>query len=560
MIAELVSGVSLVRPWLLWIAPLAAGALYLAYKRRSKLIPVKVSSLFLAQGILNKALQKRSSFPWRLLFNILFACILSLGAASLVINRFQNQSLAIVIDNSASMAYRNGKTSVFDQAKTYAKKLWNAQTESRISLFKSSPRLELVGTDSRDLELISLTSSVDQIEKDLNKLVDFNKVILLTDREIELENLSPQIEFSAPTLLDSSDYNNLGLSIEQQKGTLKVKLHSTLSGSLPQADLILSRHKNNFQIDSSFLPLSTPVKSRSSFEIAAPRESGLYSLKLATKEDIDRNPLDSTWYFDSTGASSDSPVALFSNYSISDLNLDRLSGIEFVEGDQQVSEIQSAIYLGVAPNRWPQHNALFILPPKQGIFETANEIRNAAPQTAFKWKQVSPLLKYLSFTQFIFEPQLSFDESEWFEALIEVAQGAVLAKRQWNNKVYYAAGFNLLPFDTDISNPNSILFLNILNQLQTEPTNPIQAQRSSLTPGFHRNPEDQVFAVNVTNRVESDAPTTLRLKLQTIVDSSRTDQSTPTDLIKYLIAAALLLLLLEILIFDLIGAKRVSRV
>ena len=177
---------------------LALGAvplLLLAYFRKKRQQSHRVSSLFLFSQLPERPIRrKRVKPPLRAYLELLILSLLVLAAAGLYLDR-KSEHVAIIIDTSLSMSAGNGSATRFDQAKSKLGEFLNEAESSRFHLFASAAQPAAIlksGSAAQVLDSVSnltLSSGSDSLEPLLKQLSNegrFSRIVLLTDRSLEV--------------------------------------------------------------------------------------------------------------------------------------------------------------------------------------------------------------------------------------------------------------------------------------------------------------------------------------------------------------------------------------
>ena len=492
------------QPLFLIAFPVVLAFLLYIYRKTGPAKKVVIASTILLEQLTSfPSLKKRKWPPPRILFDLLLLSLLVLGLAGLL-KKNTSEQVVILIDNSFSMRAKFSKNqqsvSLLELAREEARLALNREYQGkyRWNVFVTSPELASITGGYRStaaaldsLKKIKTVFSADQLESALNKITsreEFAKLIVFSDKEVNLldsrssNDLSKIISVKIPKnqnlRLNNLAFNRaqLNLDPEQQKKSLQVSVKS-YSSKDSQARLKLldySKLEEPRPIISKTLELKSLELRDVVFDIDSNKSLFKLELEELSTKGFNKDSIleDNTlWLSDSYQGGK---IYVVSDYLKQDLNLASLSvySVEVLSADQyqkvlknQKEDVGAMIFHRLAPSTWPKTNTAFILPPIDNPLFEVFDPQEKADLTY--WNSTHPLLSYINFSVLDFDRIHTFKKAFWSEKILGTNLGPIFLAGSFKGARRAFLGFELLPFLGRENRLNSVLFLNLLNWLES---------------------------------------------------------------------------------------------
>ncbi|RIL12153.1 MAG: hypothetical protein DCC75_00975 [Proteobacteria bacterium] len=502
---------SFLSPGLLPLLPAAVLLLAWAYFRRGSGKRVIVASLLLLQNFRRPAESRKKFVPPKRFFLdlALLACLL-LAAAGLFL-RNSAEKIAILIDNSLSMAAaaQSGGRSRFDLALDAAKAR-AASLPGTFQVFQSAPALTqidkagLSASEAADsLRKIEVKYAPDNLEQSVVKLLgdpSLDRIIVVSDRKpAQMPPFAePKLEFPA---LGDGQLTSQNLAVGEVAfdrsspdggGRLAADLvsHAGVKSSIALKVFGLIAEAGDWSlIEKRELEIAPQGRKRLTFNELSP-EYAAFKVELevaAPSPTFKVNSLkeDDVAYI--SLATSDKKALLVSEVNPKALGLDKLAAWsfdwikpnEFLEKSRKeapglTDSYSFALFHQFTPPRSHNLNSIILAPKANSDFFKV--ISPTSKATVTSWSDEHPLLSYLNMPLLQPANALPLESTSFLRSLIDTNEGALLlagVHEERKNAVY---GFELLPFEGRKTPLSSILLLNALKW----------AGESSLELGFQR--------------------------------------------------------------------------
>jgi|GEM_PF-2172207 len=497
-------------PAALMALPLALAVLVYAYLKRGQGPRRPVATLLLLRS-LKRASVSRKKFipPARFFFELLLLTLLLLGGAGLF-RENKRHTLAILIDNSLSMAAIDPEdafgASLLEGAKRNAASfLENAGHTVQTKIYITSPVLRALSEDFEPKQLarerlqgITFAFAPDNLETALGRLsLDpaIDQIALFTDRP---PAGSTAFSETASPLRDKLVFNlagnpgrkrqnialgNLELIVDplsQTSSTLKATIEAFTSEAVPIRATLYGysadgaretalQHQNPTSLSHgshTFSFQNLPDDSQAFKVKIEPAEPGTVNLIDAIKED------NSGWISRTLRSQK---VTLISDFGVNDLGLNKIPALTFstmkpsdyeekVSSKAQPDNTPAAqIFHRYAPPAWPAANSLFVMPPAENkICQVGTQINQ--PQIT-RWESSHPLLKYLNLPTLTLSALTPIKTLPWTAELLSTSAGPAALAGELNGRRYVLLGFEIFPYEGKNAPFLSIFTLNILTWL-----------------------------------------------------------------------------------------------
>ncbi|MBX7136428.1 MAG: VWA domain-containing protein [Oligoflexia bacterium] len=471
--------------------PVVLGTLIYAYLRRGRGNKVLVGSTLILKLIKSQSSSRRKFLPPLRFFFELLLMLLLLGAVGGFFIEDNAQRIAILIDNSLSMAAAEpaGAESLIDMARARAADfLRQLPSSARVELFAACP-------DSRSLSegfgganaALALLEEVkaeycsDSLNAAARKLLakdDYSKVVVLSDKALH-ETSDPNL--NAKLLVITVQHPKAGSNLMLKSVEV---IASPTEGSREIGVDLVSFANRSAQLDLRLegytaLDKDEPLKLVGARRVSlAPgaretvkfKDQGdIYSAYRATlspvpaSEDLDQLSADNEGYL--SLQTTKRRAVVISDLRPEDLGLNLIGWMKFdhVRPEAYAPEVLGTgdllIFHRFVPATLPEANLLFVAPENSTpLFVLRNGLSNAEITS---WNDNHPILNYLNLTLLNLREAKTL-ESPNAEALIKVGAGNVaLAGRQGPYR-FAVTGFELFPFEAKRAPTLSILTLNLL--------------------------------------------------------------------------------------------------
>lgn len=383
-------------------------------------------------------------------------------------------SIAVVIDNSASMQALEGDRTRFAVALDEARGLvGDLGATARVDLYVTAPTLEKIGGESLSpsaalsalatLRVLDLGEPPGDYGEILSRLVrekNYDRMFVLTDHSARGRSAKIRI-----------------ISVGRPKGNLALSAFQIARSSLVDARLEARAEVANFSDKHEAVKVSLKgggkVLSSQSVAVAAGQSAvatfegfplhPYYEAEIAAADSL---PLDNRRYVLSPSsqnlrilAISPRPQSLGSLRSIPGVSLEVIAP-EAYEKSQRTGHTLELFHFS-APAELPQSHALFILPPDKNPWVTLKS--PIARPVISGWREPHPLTRYVNFALFRTAYSRPLEPGIFGETVIESPQGALAIAGEHRGFRYMVLGFDPFPYLGRENLPISIFTLNFLD-------------------------------------------------------------------------------------------------
>ena len=414
----------------------------------------------------------RIRLPLLFFLQLIFLALLVFGFGDPVLTIQSPESIAILMDNSASMQTMEDEKSRFEIAKNKARQLLGSlATDTKVSLFLTLPGLKSHGTDLTPAQALPLMEpmkpydlgeSLGQYGALLSRLYrkgSYNRIFFFTDHRVKEPSGSIKI-----------------ISVGKSRGNVAItsfKLARSFSTDRLQATLEVTNYDSPVRKVKLVLKGGGKALATKTLTIA-PRKTttiilegfpyrSYYEAELQLRDALS---LDNVRY--GVAPSRDgqfvlgiSPrrVALLSLRNIPGLRVKVILPREYQDNGGEGQRLE--IFHYTAPKALPENDALFVLPPKGNPLVS---LGGSLSQPAITdWREPHPLTRYVNFARF--EPSYgrALVPPILAKNIIEGPEGplAVIVRR--NGFRYLVLGFDPFPYLSRANLPMSVFTLNLLS-------------------------------------------------------------------------------------------------
>ena len=445
---------------------IAAPAIIFAYRRKlhgnKKIVP----SLFIFKQIELKSskAKRKIKFPLRLILELCFLSLIALAATKPYLKNGEN-TIAIVIDNSRSMAAGSRLQSAIAQAKDEIKN--SSLLGKKYLIFSLSNN-----KNENSSLLVQPYSSIDEIKIDnktnsvanqlllINNSNKIDKIILYTDlkpnqvQNFNADNIQVDTRFISDRFENYFLYKQGDQIFASFSGQGAIPLIASYQ-SLQNLSEVIKREilvKNGENI-----PLELP--SIKNYKITLTSKSQSDELRNALKDDDsinlsnkDKN-LRKIALIDSSSEGSLYNLNKIPGFDVERVNLETKDILNILEGYDLIITHLSDFNLEI------NKPVISILPTGDTSWFTIKGIKDKPQITSWNFKDAST--RYLNFALLNPEKSLLLDAKAGASSILYSETGSLLL-HYGSNKI--ASGFELLPYEGAESRTLSILLLNIINK------------------------------------------------------------------------------------------------
>ncbi|NLF24695.1 MAG: VWA domain-containing protein [Deltaproteobacteria bacterium] len=494
-------------PYALAAAPVLLGVLIFAYLKRGQGVRVPVATLLILRNLQrHSATRKKFVPPFRFFYELLLLTLLLIGAAGFF-KEGEHEQVAILIDNSFSMAARNPTdpaTTILENAGSQATRILHSLSgQDKVELFTSAPGLRSIteglvdpATAARHLSDLRLSYTGDNLEGALARISanpNFKRIVVLTGRPVhkklgaqhEQQNLDTRVDLqslisdqmrplmqnaaiSAVHLLRSQASKagyELTAQVEaytSQPLDVLVTLEAAASPQNPERLRNVSEMRLRLQAASTEkLVFKDLPKGLAAFKLSLRAEAGATKLDLI-KED------NQAWV---TPETETGEVILIGDFGPQALGLNNLRALSFQHmrateyesglADNLEPAPQMLIFHHYLPSKLPTHNSLFVLPHSGNhTIPVLPEVQSAQ---LTRWQAHHPILSYLNLTPLTLKKIRPLGLPAWGEELVSSDAGPLVIAGEQLAHRYVAVGFEIFPYVGIRAPILSIFTLNALN-------------------------------------------------------------------------------------------------
>ena len=478
----------------LWLCALfALPLLIFAYLRKQQSKRYVVSSVLVLKTLSRRVAPKKRFFPpLRFFLELLALLCLGLAAAQPFLD-LQGERIAVLFDNSLSMRAQTGKEkdeTRFHKAQDEVRKWVSKQAAaSTYSLFRASPRLQLVGNEEtnsqaflRQVEVIEPTSAPDALEGSASELLaseKYDKVLIVSDKSVELEKGVQGVESlsvggpRANLAIQSMRIEQGGIGGGKDKLLVAVSYSGDGSGSVPVQLSFLSPDGQAKKLDSQQVSVRPEGLSEVSFELPATAAgSGFFRASLETgKGDAIRD--DNAAYLVAEKQEQAGVLLVHGSEEQGELGLNEISELlirsvspeEFSKmGAEELRKYLVVIFHRTAPVQFLEQPTLVVVPPlKNPLFPGTQEV--ASPRIS-SWISEHPITNYLRVPLLTPPASIVFQENLWGKPIVRSESGPVLLAGEGRGVRFAVLGFEIFPFEGAKTPVPSVLTLNLLSWLR----------------------------------------------------------------------------------------------
>ncbi len=445
--------------------------LYLKRRRRR----IVFSSLLLLRDFsvgASSASWARIRLPLLFFLQLMFLALLVFGFGDPVLTTQSPATIAILLDNSASMQTMEDEKSRFEIAKNKARQLLGSlATDTKVSLFLTLPGLKSHGADLTPAEALPLVKpmrpydlgeSRGQYGGLLSRLYrkgSYDRIIFFTNHRVKEPSGAMEI-----ISVGKSRGNVAITSFKLARSFSTDRLHATLEvtnydSQVRKVKLLL---KGGGKALATKTPTVAPGKTATIFLEGFPYRS-YYKAELQLRDALS---LDNVRYGvapsrDGKSVLGISPrrAALLSLRNIPGLRVKVISPRAYQDNGGQGQTLE--IFHYTAPKALPENDALFVLPPKGNPLVS---LGGSLSQPAITdWREPHSLTRYVNFA--LFQPTYgrALVPPILANIIIEGPEGPLAVVVRRNGYRYLVLGFDPFPYFSEANLPMSIFTLNLLS-------------------------------------------------------------------------------------------------
>jgi len=491
---------------------IAAPLLIFAYLKAKNSKSTLVSSTFILEQLSKKpVVTSKVKPPLRFLFELLALLLICLAASAPIWSK-NNGKVAILIDNSLSMATHlnaTQKKSRLDEAKEIASKYIDSlKSDTLISVFSLAPTVELVG--SKDSSKNQAKNSIDKssiflsdgsLNSSIEEIVeshDFNSLLVISDFKVKKTTNNEPIKDTEDKKDEESvtniEYRQVGKTTsnyfiseisltqpgisKQENKKIKVTAHYSGQGApnvpIRLYNISLKDNSKRFIQEKNFT--FTNEQEEITFELYG-KNSPVYKVELGTGkiQAENANLLDDSAWVSEEAQKQTSALLVSQNPTNYQMGLANIPGVEFTNvtpteyanlEDSKVDDFTFMIFHHSAPTKTPKKSSLLILPPDQNkIFPILEE--TSSPKIT-SWSNQHPITSYLKVNLIGTGNSAIIDVPSWATSIINSEDGSLLAAGEKAGVRLIASGMELLPFEGNKTPSISVLTLNLINWLKKD--------------------------------------------------------------------------------------------
>lgn len=495
-------------PWFFIALPVVGWSLMVIYRRRERARAMIVSSLFLFQQLTQKLTRKSRFRPPLRFFLELVIFLLLIAAAAGLLTHAEREHVALVFDNSLSMAARNreegGSASLFEQAKSAGKTLLRSlPPDAAITVYETAPRLQVVASGVPSGEALQAISRIPLVEGasglaagiSVFARTNFKAIHIFTDA-----NLVREGSWSAagsrivphPFRLEQGDSQNLTISRVEattNAGTrqllvgvqnfsptpLIASIQIEGIGSLsPQLEFMNEGEKRiavpaNGTAETFFGVDGSPIGMRVSAKV----------WRDAEPQSVDSLREDDFWYVQFQQSTAAPKIGVLSPKPFDSLGLKKIQLFSFLSikslDATSVHSLDGLVLDKVALSELPTLPSVVIAPVGDSFLgQPLTQQRSGITSI----ENSHAIVQYINPLLLSIPKSLAFQVPAWGEDILSSSEGSLLFAGTQKGNRYSIIGFELLPFAGPKARVPSILLLNTLKWTLGE-----QLQATSVLPG-----------------------------------------------------------------------------
>ncbi len=457
----------------------AAPLIILAYLNRSPRKEKLVSSLLLLRQLPKAPVIRQKIKIPPLFFLELLILLITAFLASYPSYRSSGNRIALVLDNSLSMRARERDTTRFDLAKEELNTwLRTRNPQDRFTLFVSSPRMRRTSGELVDAgaivaaeESAKFSSSPDYLEEGISQIIassKYDKIFVVTDKQASFSGGGESFPVEARTvgeLVPNIALSNLRYDRKTNSAIASIALYGAKTATAK-----LQAYVGGELIAES--PVTLEPRRAVEGRLTLPRSTKeLVRIEVVLSEP-DVIYMDNVGYLLESGAQTKNMLLVTPEEDrTTALGLDKL-GAQAISpdgfakmGEDIRKEYRTVIFHKLCPSPPPPVPSLFIYPPADcDLFPSSRDL--IAPVLS-SWKPDNSITSYINFNLIKLGRSVVFNAPEWAETILSSEQGAVMVAGEREGVRIAATGFELLPFEGNVTPAMSILTLNTLSYLSS---------------------------------------------------------------------------------------------
>jgi len=469
--------------------------LILAYLRRNPSNQTIVSSLLLIRKLKSRqVIKKRIKLPLRFFLEVLALSLLVVALASPIIS-VKNKRVAIIIDTSLSMRALEGGQSRITKAIEVTAEILQDETNAVFSIYTSTPKLTLVG--ERDLSSSAALSVVKENVKagyssdllsgsvlELAQSGTYDELYVVTDKRVSYLDATneggKEVKIIAKKVGEPT--SNLAIisaklsedAVDQSKQNISVSLLASsdqeLKGRVELRELSGSDSKEKL-LTTTQITVGENKRAEVNFTVRH-NVNSIYKILVVPSVAKDNNIIEDDEVFVTAAPSSATKILVVSKDGKSTLGLDKIRGIITTalsigeynhKSEQELYSNSLIIFHRVSPASLPEVPSLLVIPPADGkLFIVENEV--AAPVIS-SWNENHPINSYLKVKLLNLSSAEMLQVPTWGEKIINLEQGTIAFAGEYQGIKYAVLGFEIFPFEGDITPVPTVLTLNLIKWL-----------------------------------------------------------------------------------------------
>ncbi|MDR2337250.1 MAG: BatA domain-containing protein [Deltaproteobacteria bacterium] len=482
--------------FLLFALPLLA----FAYLNRTQGNLKKVSSILIYKQLAaRKVIKQKIKLPLRFFLELTALSLLILALIQPSLKKYKPTNV-ILFDNSLSMSsVSKSGVSHLQLAVEKVREQLNTEPKSRSwTVFKTSPKLEKVLEEAdknevlRAINQITVSKTSDNLTLNLAELLQnpvFNKILVVSDKIAgDTKQLTQRVTSLVVGIPQSNAYiNSLRLN---QDGKLQAGVfYSGVGSATFPVKLFKQVGNSDFKlIEEQKIKLLAGANAQVLFNaqtVLAEKQADAVNYKLEifpnqTADFIDSIALDNTAQL-AVADTAASSILVISQLAKEKLGLKNISNFKFKViapeefnklAHNEVQRYATLIFHRTAPLYAEHIPTLLILPPRENpLFPLALDKQNSPLKvnlpkvTSFENTHI--LTSYLKLNLLELKTSLIFKPSKWAQAIINTEQGAIMVAGENEGTRFAGIGFELLPFEGAKTPLTSIMFLNLIDWLNS---------------------------------------------------------------------------------------------
>lgn len=506
MISLFGSSIGALSPWFLTAIPCGAALLVYIFRRKGVANPQITSSLFLLRQLPEYLPSRKRFIPPLQFWLELIACILLALAVSGIFSAQTGEQIAIVIDNSKSMAALqvSGDTRLESARRIAQSDIATSPSTSRFTLLTTNTRGSLTPNTSKDhsqdapaesashtlatLKTVAQSYEPDRLQPLLDTLAaskNYDAVWVYTDKERAGQDVNPRIKvitIPADTTslsnawIDSVTHKVLNQSGSKEVGQLTVTISSAGQGAQSiKASAICTDRASGSTFSLAPVPVLFRASTTSTVSLGpleAPWSYCRVQLQSDTSQSKDAITLDDEAWI--TRSSSQGAITLFSALSPKELGLTSLP-YEVAAADtlsNSRNATQAICHRTLPERKTPTIPNLIVMPPSGSKLWSNGSVAPSELRAleVTRWDTSHPLMQYVQPALLSIPSATILTCPDSAKPILFASAGALACAGEEGGVRYVITGFELFPFDGLRSPTVSIFTLNALRWLFSSDT------------------------------------------------------------------------------------------